>query len=413
MRNIILFDNEIRDKLLPFTYTKPVCEIRIGILTIREKWEKWLNGKVSFITQDYLSDKYDILISERNFLINGSVLPNQEICSLIRQMEDGEAMLLNGELIAAVLDRDQFNRLMYDDIEELSSFELRGTPISKLNNIWDIFLVNNSAILSDFQLLTKGRTSAPISESNQVRNKPQIFLEPGAKVECAILSAEKGPIYIGRNAEIMEGALIRGPFALGEKSTVKMGAKIYGPTSIGPSCVVGGEIKNVVIFGHSNKGHEGYLGNSVIGEWCNLGADTNCSNLKNNWSEVKIWDYPSGRFSPTGQLKAGLFMGDYSMAGINTMFNTGTVVGNCCNIFGSGYPRTFIPSFSWGGNGGFTTYDPAKAFASIESMMKIHGKPFKPDDRLLLLKVFEETTKFRHWESKDEMKKKLLKSQPV
>ena len=280
MRNIILFDNEIRDKLLPFTYTRPVCEIRVGILTIREKWEKWLSGKVSYITQDYLSEKYDILISERNFLINGSVFPNQEICSLIRQMEDGEAMLLDGELIAAVLDRDQFNRLMYDDIEELTSFELRGTPIKKLNHIWDIFLTNKDAIVTDFQTLTKGRTSAPISDTNQIRKKSQVFLEPGAKVECAILNAENGPIYIGRNAEIMDGAIIRGPFVLGEKSVVKMGAKIYGPTSIGPACVVGGEIKNVVIFGHSNKGHEGYLGNSVIGEWCNIGADTNCSNLK-------------------------------------------------------------------------------------------------------------------------------------
>ena len=287
MRNIILFDNEIRDRLLPFTFTRPVCEIRVGILTIREKWEKWLNGKVSFITQDYLSDKYDILISERNFLINGSVMPNQEICSLIRQMEDGEAMLLNGELISAVLDRNQFNRLMYDEIEDLSSFELQDTPILKLNNIWDIFLVNEKAIQSDFQLLTKGRVSAPISGTNQVLGKANVFLEPGVKMECAILNAEKGPIYIGKSSHIMEGAIIKGPFAIGDNSSVKMGAKIYGPTSIGPSCTVGGEIKNVVIFGHSNKGHEGYLGNSVIGEWCNLGADTNCSNLKNNWSEVK------------------------------------------------------------------------------------------------------------------------------
>ncbi|HFA51441.1 MAG TPA: glucose-1-phosphate thymidylyltransferase [Bacteroidetes bacterium] len=409
MRNIILFDNETRDRLLPFTYTRPVCEIRVGILKIREKWEKWLHGKVSFITQEYLSEKYDITISERNYLINGSVIPNQEICSLVRQMEDGEAMLLNGELIAAVLDRDQFNRLMYDDIEELSSFELNDTPIIKINNLWDIFLVNDQAIRSDFDLLTKGRKSQPVSSTNKVLGQSKVFIEQGAKVECAVLNAEKGPVYIGRNAEVMEGSLIRGPFVLGEGSVVKMGAKIYGPTSIGPKCTVGGEIKNTVIFGNSNKGHEGYLGNSVIGEWCNLGADTNCSNLKNNWSEVKVWDYVSGRFAKTGQLKAGLFMGDHSMAGINTMFNTGTVVGLCCNVFGANFPRNFIPSFSWGGKAGITTYDPSKAFEAIDNMMKIHGSMLSAEDRLLLLKVFEESAKYRPWESEEDTSKKLKK----
>ena len=411
MRNIILFDNETRERLLPFTYTRPVCEIRTGILTIKEKWEKWLNGKVSYITQDYLSEKYDIFISERNYLINGSVLPSQDICSLIRQMEDGDAMLLNGELIAAVLDRDQFNRLMYDDIEELSSYELKNTPIHKLNHVWDIFLVNDAAIRADYQLLTQGRISAPISDTNKVIGKQNIFLEADAKVECAILNAEKGPIYIGKDAEVMEGAIIRGPFALGEGGVVKMGAKIYGPTAIGPGCTIGGEIKNVVMFGHSSKGHEGYLGNSVIGEWCNIGADTNSSNLKNNWSEVKIWDYSKERFLPSGQLKAGLFMGDYSMAGINSMFNTGSVVGCFCNIFGSGFPRNFIPSFSWGGHAGFISYDPAKAFDSIESMMKIHGHTLAPEDRLIMLKIFEDTAKYRVWESKEDTEKKLLKTQ--
>ncbi len=407
MRNIILFDNEIRDKLLPFTFTRPVCELRIGIFTIREKWEKWLGGKVSYITQDYLSEKYDISISERNFLINGSVLPNQELCSLIRQMEDGEAMLLNGELIAAVLDRNQFNRLMYDDIEELSSYELQDTPILKLNNIWDVFLVNNQAIRSDYQLITKGRTSQTLSHTNQVLGKSDVFIEKGAKVECAILNAERGPIYIGNNTEVMEGAIIRGPFAIGDNSTVKMGAKIYGPTSIGPNCTVGGEIKNVVILGNSNKGHEGYLGNSVIGEWCNLGADTNCSNLKNNWSEVKVWNYTSSSFARSGQIKAGLFMGDYSMAGINTMFNTGTVTGVCCNIFGGNFPRNFIPSFSWGGSQKITTYDPAKVFEAIENMAILHGGTLTTEDRLLLLNVYEETAKYRPWESPEEMTKKL------
>ncbi|MEZ4961311.1 MAG: GlmU family protein [Saprospiraceae bacterium] len=409
MKNIILFDNEIRDLLLPFTFIRPVCLIRLGALTIKEKWERWLKGNASYITQDYLSEKYDITISERNFLINGSVLPTQEICSLINQMEDGEAMLLNGELIAAVLDRDQFNRLMYDDVEELTSFEAKDTPILKLNHIWDIFRLNDAAIRSDIELLTQGRKSQPAPPSNTIIGHGLIFIENGAKLEGATLNASQGPIYIGKNAEVMEGALIRGPFVLGENSVVKMGAKIYGPTSIGPDSVVGGEVKNVVILGNSNKGHEGYLGNSVIGEWCNLGADTNSSNLKNNWGEVKIWSYNTGTFEPSGQTKAGLFMGDYSMAGINSMFNTGTVVGVCCNIFGGDFLPKFIPSFSWGGKDNFSTYIPEKAYEAIERMMNAKGQTFEPQDRLLLLKIFEETAQFRPWENKEDGPRKFFK----
>ena len=374
MKNIILFDNEIRDYLLPFTFIRPVCEIRMGIFTNRERWERTLGGSASFITQDYLSEKYDITISEQNFLINGSVLPTPELVSLIKQMEHGEALLLKGELIAAVLEREQFNRLMYEDIEELISFDLEDTPIVKLNRIWDIFLLNQRAILDDFELMVKGRTSQPLSMTNTVIGNPErVFVEPGAVVEGTIINTKAGPVYIGKNAEIMEGALLRGPLSLGEGTVVKMGAKMYGPTSIGPRCTVGGEIKNVVMFGYSNKGHEGYLGNSVVAEWCNLGADTNCSNLKNNWSEIKIWNYLTGMFEPTGQLKAGLFMGDFSMSGINSMFNTGTVTGICCNIFGGDFAPKYIPSFSWGGKQELTTYVPEKAFEAIERMMKIHG----------------------------------------
>ncbi len=408
MKNIILFDNETRESLLPFTFLRPVCEIRMGIFTNRERWERWLNGSASYITEDYLSDKYDIVIAEHNFLINGSVLPNAGLCSLINRMECGEAMVFKGELIAAVLDRNQFRRLMDDDIEELSSFELKATDLQKLSHIWDIFKMNGEAIASDFQVITKERNSQPVSRSNTVIGDGKIFLEKGAKVEGVTLNASKGPIYIGKNAEIMEGAMIRGPFALGEGSKVKMGAKIYGSTSAGPFSVLGGEIKNSVFFGYSQKGHEGYLGDSVIGEWCNLGADTNCSNLKNNWSEVKIWDYATGQAKPSGQLKAGLFLGDYSMTGINSMFNTGTVVGVCCNIFGSEYPSKYIPSFSWGGKHDLTTYVPKKAFEGIERMKKIMGHSLDTQDRLLLMKTFEETTKYRHWEVDEGLGKKYF-----
>lgn len=398
MRNIILFDNDTRDHLLPFTFTKPACEIRLGIFTIREKWEHWLEGSSSYITVDYLSEKYDITISEHNYLINGSLIPSKELCTQILEMEEGEAMLKGGELLAAVLNKDQFERLMTDSVEELSSFEVENFPIEKLNNVWDIFLLNDSAIRSDFEWLTEGRTSAPLSSTNRVIGDHNLFLEEGTKAECAVFNTSDGPIYLGSDSEVMEGVTIRGPFVLGEGSIVKMGAKIYGGTTIGPDCVVGGEIKNSVLFANSNKSHEGYLGNSVIGEWCNLGADTNCSNMKNNWSDIKIWNYVSGDFKESGQMKAGLFMGDFSMSGINTMFNTGTIVGLCCNVFGSEMSSKFIPSFSWGGGKDFNSYKPDKAFATIEKMMRSKGKFLNSEDRLLLLKVFEETAKYRFWE---------------
>jgi UDP-N-acetylglucosamine diphosphorylase/glucosamine-1-phosphate N-acetyltransferase len=294
---------------------------------------------------------------------------------------------------------------MYDDLEELTSFEVTETPFRKLNALWDIFILNGEEIVADFEVLTKGRSSQPVPASNTIIGNGLIFLEPGAKVEGATLNASEGPIYIGKNALVMEGSLIRGPFALGENSVVKMGAKIYGPTTVGPHSTVGGEIKNVVIFGNTSKGHEGYLGNSVIGEWCNLGADTNCSNLKNNWSKVSLWSYVSGKFEQTGELKAGLFMGDHSMCGINTMFNTGTVTGICCNIFGADFQPKFIPSFSWGGNGNFTTYRTDKALEAIDRMMSIHKQTLDTMDRVILLKVFEDTLKYRTWDTSEELPK--------
>jgi len=399
MRNVLLFDDEVRDHLLPLTYTRPVCEIRVGILTIREKWEKWLDAKISYITQDYLTDKYDIIIGDKNLIINGSVLPSKELCILINQMEDNEALLDNGELIVAKLDRKQFERLMEeDDLDELAGFELGDTPFIKINNLWDIFAHNDEAIKSDFKLLTKGRKSQTISPTNNIMNAKNIFLEEGAEVEFASLNASKGPIYIGKDAYVMEGALIRGSFALGDNSVVKMGAKIYGATSTGPHCKLGGEIGNSVFLGYSNKGHDGYLGNSVLGEWCNLGADTNTSNLKNNYEEVKLWNYTKEGFVKTGQQFCGLIMGDHSKSGINTMFNTGTVVGVSANIFGDGFPRNFIPSFAWGGASGFSTYRADKAFATAERVMARRNQAFTADDRVILLKISEETSKFRRWE---------------
>jgi UDP-N-acetylglucosamine diphosphorylase/glucosamine-1-phosphate N-acetyltransferase len=402
MKNLILFDSDARDRLLPFSYTRPVCEIRVGILTIREKWEKWLSGKASYITQDYLSDKYPITISDQNYVINGAVLPNADLCEQIDNLGANEALLFEDDLIAAKLDDLQFNRMMEEDqdTDELLGRDLDGIEVKQIKNMSDIFRLNDEAIRSDFELITKGRVSQPLSKTNQVLGAEHVFVEEGAKVECAILNATTGPIYIGRNAEIMEGSVIRGSLALCENATIKMGAKIYGATTVGPWSKVGGEVNNSVLFGYSNKGHDGFLGNSVLGEWCNIGADTNNSNLKNNYAEVRLWDYYTEKFEPTGLQFCGLFMGDHSKCGINSMFNTGTVVGVSANLFGDGFPRNFVPSFAWGGASGFSTYQTDKAFETIERVMARRNKIFETFDRLILLRVFEEDARFRRWEKK-------------
>ena len=401
MKNIILFDSDIRDQLLPITYTRPVCELRIGILTIREKWEHWLKGRVSYITQDYLSEKYPISIASDNLVINGAVLPDTQLCQLIQNLKFNEALLKNGELIAARLDERQFYNLMEDnDIEELEGFELEeSTKLLAINHLWDIFSFNDSAMRSDFDMLTKGRTSAPLSKTNQLLgDASQLFIEEGATVECSILNTKTGPIYIGKNAEVMEGCVIRGGLALCEGSTLKIGAKIYGATTIGPHSKVGGEVNNSVIIGHSNKAHEGYLGNSVLGEWCNIGADTNTSNLKNNYEPVKLWDYTKDSFVKTGMQFLGLIMGDHSKCAINTMFNTGTVVGVSANIYGAGFPRNFIPSFTWGGTGGLETYPFNKAIDTMERVLARRQMSVSNEDRDILKFIFDFSARYRSWE---------------
>ena len=401
MKNLILFDPDTRDQLLPLSYTRPVCELRVGILTIREKWQRWLNGHVSYITQDYLSDKYPIAISTDNFVINGSVLPNSELCRLIESLKNNEALLKNGELIAARLDEGQFQNLMEDnDIQELEGFEMSNDlNFLSINHLWDIFKLNDLALKSDFELVTKGRESKPLSNTNQIiGDESQIFLEEGATVECSILNTKNGPIYIGHNAEVMEGCIIRGGLSLGNNSQLKMGARIYGATTIGPHSRVGGEVTNSVILGNSNKGHDGYLGNSVLGEWCNLGADTNTSNLKNNYDEVKLWDYTKESFVKTGVQFLGLIMGDHSKCSINTMFNTGTVVGVSANIFGAGFPRNFIPSFTWGGSGGFETYPLKKAHETVDRVLARRNLNLTEEDYQILKYIFDFSARYRSWE---------------
>jgi UDP-N-acetylglucosamine diphosphorylase/glucosamine-1-phosphate N-acetyltransferase len=407
MKNIILFDPDTRNQLLPLTYTRPTCELRVGILTIREKWEHWFHSKASFITQDYLSDKYPIVINSDNYVINGAVLPNSELCKRIDGLKTNEALLKKGELIAARLDEKQFQNLMEDtEIEELEGFELEEeVKFLVIDHVWDLFKLNDIALKDDFVLVTEGRTSAPLSKTNQiVGDSTQIFLEHGAVVECSILNTKNGPIYIGKNAEIMEGCIVRGGLALCDNSVLKMGAKIYGATTIGPYSKVGGEVNNVVILGCSNKGHEGYLGNSVIGEWCNIGADTNTSNLKNNYDTVKLWDYTTDTFAKTGLQFLGLIMGDHSKCAINTMFNTGTVVGVSANIFGAGFPRNFVPSFSWGGPAGFETYPFSKAADTANRVLGRRNLSLSQQDFDILKFIFDYSTRYRTWEKEASLK---------
>lgn len=388
--NFILFDGPERNNLLPFTYTRPVAEIRVGILSLREKWEKHLNSTTTTETENYLSSKFPKEELDKNIKINPAFLPTENLSGIVKNLKENQAVFYNEHPIAYFYSKNQ--EVNFDDFEII---QYTHNDLLKISNTWDIFRFNGEAIEHDFKLLTNGRKSQPIPDSVFCIHKENIFLEEGAKVELASLNASAGPIYIGKDAEIMEACAIRGPFALCDHSTLKMGAKIYGPTTIGPHSKVGGEVNNSVIFGYSNKAHDGFLGNSVIGEWCNLGADTNNSNLKNNYAEVRLWNYDSENFARTGLQFCGLMMGDHSKCGINTMFNTGTVVGVSANIFGSGFPRNFIPSFSWGGAAGMTTFKTDKAFEVAREVMKRRNLEFDKTEEKILDHVFEITSKFR------------------
>lgn len=388
--NYILFDGPNRNNLLPFTYTRPVADIRIGILTIREKWEKYLGYTTTSITEDYLSEKFPMVELEENIMINASYLPNRELAEMVKNLKEGQA-LFSGEDVIAFFAKDTQEDIDFEDYESLEF----NDDVITIENTWDIFSKNGAAIQEDFELLTRDRTSQTIPQSVNVIGAERIFIEEGASMEFVTLNATNGPIYIGKNAEIMENSVIRGPFALCEGATVKLAAKIYGPTTVGPYSKVGGEINNSVIFGYSNKGHDGFLGNSVLGEWCNIGADSNNSNLKNNYAEVRLWNYNTEGFARTGLQFCGLMMGDHSKCGINTMFNTGTVVGVSANIFGSGFPRNFVPSFSWGGSNGFSTYLTKKAFEVAKVVMARRNEEFTDIDADIMQHIFEETKRFR------------------
>lgn len=390
--NYILFDGPVRNALLPFTFTRPVADIRVGILTIREKWEKYLGNTTTTITEEYLSEKYPMVEMAANVLINASFLPNKELVALIEELNENEAVFY-GEDVIAFYSTDTQEEIDFSTFKHIEYEE----NLLRIENTWDIFSKNGEAIQADFDFITAGRESQPISDTNRLINGDNIFLEEGASVEFSILNATDGPIYLGKNAQVWEGAMIRGAFALCESATVKMGGKMYGATTVGPYSKVCGEVSNSVIFGYSSKGHEGYLGNAVLGEWCNIGADSNNSNLKNNYAKVRLWNYDTEKFDQTGLQFCGLMMGDHSKTAINTMFNTGTVIGVNCNIYVPGFPRNFIPSFSWGGASGFSSYLPKKAFEVAKVMMARRGVEFDDKEARILEHVFELTQKWRNY----------------
>lgn len=387
---IVLFDDSASESLLPLTFTRPVSEIRIGILTITEKWEKHLKAGASYQTRDYLQDKFPLKLSDRNLFINGSICPDAGLLESIDKLRDGEALFQNDVLIA-VSSPEPFS----SDKKSYKAIEYSNTFI-RIIFPEDIFRNNDAELRKDFDLLTRGRTSASISSTNVILGD-NIFVEEGAEAECSTFNTLQGPVYLGRNSQVWEGGHIRGSFALCHDSQVKMGAKIYGMTTIGPYSRVGGEINNAVIFGYSSKGHEGYLGNSVLGEWCNIGADSNNSNLKNNYDEVRLWDYSKESFRKTGLQFCGLIMADHAKCAINTMFNTGTVVGVGVNLFGAGFPRNFVPDFSWGGAAGFEVYSLDKMFKTTEKVFERRERKLDDIEKNILTNIFELTDKYRRF----------------
>lgn len=387
---IFLTDQQEWNSLLPLTYTRSVADVRVGILTIREKWERRSGLETAVLSGNYLSSKYDSPSYQGDYmLINSSVLASPELFNAISELKKGEE--LSGEYGFIAL-KSEGNPLQPEG--EFSKVKYRGKEI-RIRYPWDIFSFNKVALEEDFELLTKGRTSQQIASSNTIIGEGRIFLEEGAKAEASIINTQDGPVYLAKGAEIMEGCMVRGGLALGEGAALKMGTKIYGATTIGPHSKVGGEVNNSVIFGYSNKAHDGFLGNSVIGEWCNLGADTNNSNLKNNYGMVKVFSEEKVAYVSTGLQFCGLIMADHSKCGINTMLNTGTVVGVNANVFGGGFPPKHIPSFSWGGAEGFITFDIEKSFEVSERVMSRRGLPFTDTDREIMRHIFNLSAKFR------------------
>jgi UDP-N-acetylglucosamine diphosphorylase/glucosamine-1-phosphate N-acetyltransferase len=393
--DFILFDDQLRSDFYPFTLTRPVSELRLGMMTIREKWEKALQGRAYCVTAPWLAAKFAGNVPpERPFVwINARYLPTEPLVQAILQLIEGQLIQQDGvpvALFGAMNTQKGGN--------PTANFQVFNAPgeLSFITKVWELFTRNAEWIKQDFQVLTHGRKSAKISSSNRIIGE-DIFFEEGAVAEMSIINTTTGPVYLAAHAEIMEGCMVRGALVMGEHATLKMGAKIYGATTIGPHCRVGGEVSNSILFAYSSKGHEGFLGNSVLGEWCNIGADTNNSNLKNNYTEVRLWDYTKQSFRKTGLQFCGLIMADHAKCGINTMFNTGTVVGVSANVFGAGYPRNYIPDFAWGGAQGIEVYPLAKVFETAERVFERRNRLFDATEKKILTHIFEQTQAYRRF----------------
>lgn len=389
---IIFFDDQSRETLLPLTYTRPVADLRIGIMKISEKWLFHFKTAGFYQTQPYLQKKFPFKATKNNLFINGSVCPDAELLKAIAALKAEESLIADDVCIAVKTKKAGIDWANLSEFKSIAYDEL----FLKITYPEDLFKYNTDAMRADFDVLTKGRTSQKLSETNTVIGD-DIFVEEGVVAECSTFNTKSGPIYLGKNSQVWEGSHIRGGLALCNDSQIKMGTKIYGPTTIGPNSRVGGEINNAVIWGNSAKGHEGYLGNSVLGEWCNIGADTNNSNLKNNYAEVKLWDYTKQRFRKTGLQFCGLIMADHAKCGINTMFNTGTVVGVGANIFGAGFPRNYIADFAWGGAHGFEVYSIEKMFETVTKVFERRGMMFNEIERNILIDIFNNTTQYRRF----------------
>ena len=394
MNQLILFDDPLlRTRLLPLTFTRPVAALRCGIRTLAEKWEDFLAMSSVYQTENYLQARYPFSTSKGNFFyINGALCPDNELVAVITEMP-AESVLFSdqNEILAVHTTREDWK-----PENGTHSFQsaIYSSAFTMIRHLWDLFLENGGQLKADFSRVTLGRVSAPVTDPHTVCYRPDlIFIEEGAQLKASIINAETGPVYIGKNAIVGEGTTIQGPFALLNDATLAQGAKIRPNTTVGPHCKVGGEVNNCIFLGFSNKGHDGYLGNSVLGEWCNLGANTNNSNLKNDFSNVKLHSYATGQLEDTGKTFCGLFMGDFSKAGISTMFNTGTVVGVNVNVFGAGFQPKHIPSFSWGGKAeGFSEYRLEKALIVAYETVKRKSIPFGETEKAILQHIFDQTT---------------------
>lgn len=373
--NLVLSDQQARLKFAPLTLTRPVGALRCGLFTNAERWQKWLpTAQIGFDTAEYLQTKFP---KNEGILVSAQLIPNEEVVVAIQALPSNTSLFLEDIWLAT-------------NGEALSKMSFTGERPIILNERWDLFQLNDAVLRADFKLATQQQVSMPLSESNLlIGPEDQLFIEEGAQIEGAILNTKEGPIYIAKNAEVMEGALLRGPIAILEGAVVKMGAKIYGATTIGPECRVGGEVSNCVLAGYSNKGHDGFIGNALLGEWCNLGADTNSSNLKNNYGLVNTYSYDKQAQVKTPLQFMGVCMGDHSKTAINVQFNTATVVGVSANIFCSTFPEKHIPSFSWVGDQTTEIFELEKAIEAAKAMMSRRKIPFTEGDQLIFETLFK------------------------